>query len=191
MILIQYRNGCRNCNQSNGMQGVIQGNENIEFYQNLTDYEVSKLITKTLSNNGIDCEFCGENNWDLSSINVNNLSIFDLRKLKREFGIKGKYIFIYSVRKMNSQMNLDVDNGDSYPNSYPDTRNFEKRSKSIIQNLINSIPTSEFTHHSNGIFYMCFTGTNTEIKLEKFRHVGFTKEVLINITNNIAKNPFD
>ncbi len=92
---------------------------------------------------------------------------------------------------MNSQGNLDVDNGDSYPNSYPETRNFEKKCKAVIQNLINSIPSSDFTHHSNGIFYMCFTGTNTEITLEKFRHIGFTQEALKNITNKIARNPFD
>tara|TARA_B100001167_G_C16754555_1_gene298051 strand:+ start:164 stop:736 length:573 start_codon:yes stop_codon:yes gene_type:complete len=187
-----FKKGCRNCNQSNGMQGVIADFENdLDYYKNLTDFEISKRISKTLKKNRQNCEFCGANNYDISNIKIDDHQIFNLQDLKDKHKEKGSYIFVYNIFKRNNEAQVNVDNGDTYPNTYEDTTEFEKKCRSEIQNLIDSYSNNDCIHHPDGILYLCFTANENEFKLQKFRHSGFSKTALINLTDNIGKNPFD
>ena len=190
MNMLNFKLNCRDCLRSNGMNNMLQVTESPDHYRKMTDFEVSELISNSLRNNGSDCEFCGSTNFDIINIKINEDKIFDLEKLKRENGHKGRFIFIYNIVKRNNEMNLNVDNGDNYPNTFAETQNFEKRCKNIVQDLVNRTSDSKFKNHRNGVLYMCFTGNHSEITIEKFRYIGFSKEDIIKITNNIAKNPF-
>lgn len=186
MSMIQFDNGCRNCHQSSGIKAVIMEDNDLDYYQNLTDYQVSKVITETLTNNNIICEFCESNNWDLANIEISGFFPFNLEKLKRDFGKKGKYLYIFNLNKENNYERL-INTEIPSQNTDVETDNFKSRCKTEIQSLINLIPSSECIHHPNGIIYACFTGTGSEIRLEKFRHTGYSKESLILYTNMITE----
>lgn len=191
MSMQYFRNVCRNCHITDGIQGVIADYENeLEYYKNLTDYEISKRISLTLKNNRRNCENCGANNYDVSNIKIDEFPIFNLTDLKNKHREKGSYIFIYNVFKQDNEAQMNVDNGDTYPNTYEETSEFERKCRAEIQKIINNTPDENYIHHPDGVLYLCFTADENEFKLQKFRHTGFSKEAMINITNNIGKDPF-
>ena len=190
MSLINFKKACRSCNRTDGLSNMIMDMENdVDYYQNLTDLSVAMQIVDYLEDNEIDCEFCGKNNFDVFSINVDDQNIFNLKELKREHSTKGNYFYVYDMTKINNMG--EVKHDDNGVRDYDAQQRFEIRCKVELQKLINTFPTQNLVHNENGVFYVCFTGNDTELKIQKLRYSGFTKEALLNLSNRIGKDPFD
>ncbi|SFZ95222.1 hypothetical protein SAMN05428642_1174 [Flaviramulus basaltis] len=188
MTRLIFRRACKNCNQGIDIDNSITDWENdLEYYKKLTDYEISKSLEKTMKNNGADCEFCDANNWDIWDLKVDDYQMYDLIKLNNKYAKKGSHLLLFHFPKRENLGHHTIYRTDPNPNSFIENIGFESRCKTEIKKIIESIPSSQCLNHSDGELYFCFSGNETEIKLEIFRHIGFTKEDLINITNQLTE----
>ena len=189
MGMLSFRKGCRTCNQSNGITSFIGDYENnIDYYKSQTDHQVSGEITKSLEKNNINCEFCGERNFDISNIRFDDIEIFKLSEIKNSAKKNNTFVYIYNMTKQNNLGGASID--DVYQD-YDQFQQFQLLCLEEIQSQINNYPQSNLKHHPDGIFYACFTGSGSNLRIEKLRYSGFSKEALLNISSNIGKNPFE
>jgi len=163
----------------------MDNHNGFEYYKNLTEFQICEIIKKTLKKNEVNCENCSSNNWDLTYIKIDDQPIYNYNQLKEDYREKGKFVYTYIWTYKNGQPNIIIDNGEPNLNSWEETHNFNKKCKIYIQNFIKNIPENELVGHNSGVFQMCCTGTDNEIDLEKLRYIGFTKEELIYITDNM------
>lgn len=187
--MLSFRKGCRTCNRSNGITSVLADYQNdIEYYETLTDYQVSQEINESLHNNGIRCEFCDAQNFDISNIRFDDFEIFRLNDINNLAKKNNTFVHIYNMTKQNNMGGARID--DVYKN-FDQFRDFQLLCRNEIQNHINNVPSSNLVHHPDGIFYVCFTGNSSNVRIEKFRHSGYSKEALLNISSKIGKNIFE
>lgn len=189
MLQLIFQKACRQCNQGIDMDTLITDWHNdLEFYKNLTDFEISQSLEETMKNNRVDCEFCGANNWDIWSIKVNDYQPYDVIRLNDEYSKEGSYVLIFDLPKRNNQGHHTIyRNRPATANTFLNVIGFESKCKTEIKKIINSIPTTKCINHSDGTLYFCFSGNDTNCKLEIFRYIGFTKEDLLNITNQMTE----
>lgn len=186
MPTLFFKFACRECNTTSGIDGSISDWENnLDYYKNLTDYEVSQQIEKTMKNNEINCEFCGANNWDIGDIRADNYKLFNINTINNIYAKKDSFVFEFELTTINGSGSHVTHNSTN-----PDLVRgfgkalFEHRCKTEIKEIINSIPTSKCTNHQDAYFYFFFTGNKTEIKLESLRHIGISKRNMIYMIDN-------
>ncbi|MBT8267252.1 MAG: hypothetical protein KJP20_11965 [Bacteroidia bacterium] len=179
-----FKFNCRGCNQTSGIDGSIQDwNNDLDYYKNRTEYEISINIEQTMKNNENDCEFCGANNWDITDVRIDDYKLFNIDTINKKYAKKDSFIFAFEIMFKNGNGNLKKHN-----NTSPDLVTgfgkplFEHRCKDEIIKIISSIPDSKcIHHHESSYLYFFFTGNKSEIKLEKFRHIGLKKEAMLSI----------
>lgn len=183
---LSFRKGCRNCNKTNGVTTVVPSGFENSIKNN--DYQLSKIISVALKNNNNNCEFCDANNFDVNNICIDDVHVFNLNEVKNLAKKNNSLMYVYNMTKNDNMGNASID---EFYNDYDQFHNFELLCRKKIQDYINDIPSSELLHHPDGIFYVCFSGNATDIKIEKLRFSGFSKQALLNISSNIGKNPFE
>lgn len=184
MPYLKFKFACRNCNRELSIDGSISDWENdLDYYKNLTDYEASQIIEKTMLNNENDCEFCGANNWDVRDIRVDDYKLFNVDTINKIYAKKDSFVYSFEIifkngngrHQIGNSTNPDLVTGFGKPL-------FEHRCKDEITKIISSIPDSKCIYHREGAYlYFFFTGNKSDIKLESFRHIGLKKEAMLSI----------
>jgi hypothetical protein len=181
-LTFEYKLACNSCLKSDGLNHLLTVSENLSnFYENrllLSEFKFARYIKNNLIKKKQPCEFCSSNNLEIYDIKFENKKVLIDQTVDQ---------FQLVIWKKNEEIGVNPGGTRILPNGFL-TEAFK-----IIKNAIEESNDLDYEEKKTGnVRFVVSTGFIGHDKvrsqrLEQFSFVGFKKNELITLINQISE----